>query len=50
MEWEIVVIILLAIGAGITIKESIDRLAARRRKAGKAAAMPYSAAKESKNE
>ena len=50
MEWEIVGIILLAIGVGITIKESLDKLAARKRKAGKAAAEPYSAAKELKNE
>ena len=50
MEWEIVGIILLAIGVGITIKESLDRLAARKRKGGKAAAKPYSAAKELRNE
>ncbi|UCH50545.1 MAG: hypothetical protein JSV54_05865 [Chloroflexota bacterium] len=48
MEWEIVGIILLAVGVGITVKESLSRLAARKREPGKAGAKPYAAAKELK--
>jgi len=48
MEWEIIGVIIFAIGVGITIKESLDRLAERKRKAGKTAAKPYSAVKELK--
>lgn len=48
MEWEIIGVIILAIGVGITIKEYLNRLAARKRKAGKAAATPYYAGKELK--
>lgn len=41
MEWEIIGGIILAIGVGITINESLNRLAARKRESGKAAAKLY---------
>lgn len=45
MEWEIIGVIILAIGVGITVKESLNRLKARKRESGKAAAKTYVAAK-----
>ncbi|UCH51787.1 MAG: hypothetical protein JSV54_03280 [Chloroflexota bacterium] len=48
MEWEIIGVIILAVGVGLTVKEFLSRLAARKREAGKAEAKPYAAAKELK--
>lgn len=48
MVWEIVGIALLVVGVGITIKESLDKLAEHKRRAGKAAAKPCAATRELK--
>jgi len=48
MAWEILCVVILAIGVGITIKESLNKLVARKREAGKAEAKPYYAGKELK--